>query len=116
MPCRIEVRTPPCGGVQETLAVAAEPTDTVAALKKRLASMREADGWSAGEMNLILQGRFLDDAQTIVESGIGEGAFLVVTGVRARPNVSRDTDVGTFSAMPGEMPPGAPRSQDLVRA
>ena len=97
------------------------PADmTVAALKARLATARASDGWSA-ELNLINQGRFLDDDATLEGSGLRDGDFLVATGCVPHvlppmppdemPASEPDDDRVQYIEMPGampELPPGDP--------
>jgi len=75
----LEVRVPPPN--QESLKVQVAPDETVAGLKECIAAQRE--GWSA-EMNVILQGKFLDGELAVSECGLKDGAFVVVTGLVAR--------------------------------
>jgi molybdopterin converting factor small subunit len=79
-PFMIEARKPPPDPVTLQLEVSAE--DTVAALKGRLASQRE--DWSSEQMNVILQGKFLQDPQTMAECELKNGDFVVITGMVAR--------------------------------
>ena len=76
----VEVRTLD----RQAMRVTAEPSETVGALKQRLAQMRAADHWSSS-MNLILEGKFLDDGDTLQSCGLQDGAFVVATGVTPRP-------------------------------
>ena len=98
----IEARKPPPD--QETLRLEVSPEDSVAALKIRIATQR--DGWSANQMNIILQGAFLQDSKTVAECGLKDGDFVVITGV-----VSRDMRrpageaEGPLREMPDEMSP-----------
>ena len=98
----LEARKPPPD--QETLRLEVSPEDTVAALKTRIASQR--DGWSADQMNVILQGAFLNDPKTMTECGLKGGDFVVITGM-----VSRDMRrpageaEGPLQEMPDEMLP-----------
>ena len=79
-PFMIEARKPPPDPVTLQLVVSAE--DTVATLKGRLASQRE--DWSSEQMNVILQGKFLQDPQTMAECELKNGDFVVITGMVAR--------------------------------
>ena len=98
----IEARKPPPD--QETLRLEVSPEDSVAALKIRIATQR--DGWSANQMNIILQGAFLQDSKTMAECGLKDGDFVVITGM-----VSRDMRrpageaEGPLREMPDEMSP-----------
>ena len=98
----IEARKPPPD--QETLRLEVSPEDSVAALKTRIAMQR--DGWSADQMNVILQGAFLQDPKTMAECGLKGGDFVVITGM-----VSRDMRrpageaEGPLQEMPDEMLP-----------
>ena len=98
----IEARKPPPD--QETLRLEVSPEDSVAALKVRIATQR--DGWSADQMNVILQGAFLQDPKTMAECGLKGGDFVVITGM-----VSRDMRrpageaEGPLQEMPDEMLP-----------
>ena len=98
----IEARKPPPD--QETLRLEVSPEDSVAALKIRIATQR--DGWSANQMNIILQGAFLQDSKTVAECGLKDGDFVVITGT-----VSRDMRrpageaEGPLREMPDEMSP-----------
>lgn len=121
----LEVRTKP--GEAPTLA-ALPPTATIAELKAELAERRAADGWKADAMNLILQGRFLDDDATLEACGIRSGnSTLVVTGMVPRvlppmpaeevlrPGDPDDDRVQYVHApMPGAMP-AVPESDPMRR-
>ena len=65
----------------QRMPATAAPSDTVLALKQRLASQRSADGWCE-EMNLSWQGKFLQDDLTLGASGLRDGDFVVATGLR----------------------------------
>lgn len=98
----LEARKPPPD--QETFRLEVSPEDSVAALKTRIATQR--DGWSADQMNVILQGAFLQDPKTMAECGLKDGDFVVITGM-----VSRDMRrpageaEGPLQEMPDEMLP-----------
>ena len=98
----LEARKPPPD--QETLRLEVSPEDSVAALKIRIATQRH--GWSADQMNVILQGAFLQDPKTMAECGLKDGDFVVITGM-----VSRDMRrpageaEGPLQEMPDEMLP-----------
>ena len=79
MALRLEVRVPPPN--QETLHVEAASDESVAALKLRIAGLR--DGWTA-DLNLIRQGVFLTGEKTLAECGLADGDFVVITGMVAR--------------------------------
>ena len=98
----LEARKPPPD--QETLRLEVSPEDSVAALKTRIATQRH--GWCADQMNVILQGAFLQDPKTMAECGLKDGDFVVITGM-----VSRDMRrpageaEGPLQEMPDEMLP-----------
>eukprot|EP00964_Phaeocystis_antarctica_P002921 scaffold1541_cov67-Phaeocystis_antarctica.AAC.11 len=98
----LEARKPPPD--QETLRLEVSPEDSVVALKTRIATQRH--GWSADQMNVILQGAFLQDPKTMAECGLKDGDFVVITGM-----VSRDMRrpageaEGPLQEMPDEMLP-----------
>ena len=103
----IEARKPPPD--QETLRLEVSPEDSVAALKIRIATQR--DGWSANQMNIILQGAFLQDSKTVAECGLKDGDFVVITGMVSR-DMRRPTGEaeGPLREMPDEMSPLFPAS------
>jgi len=99
---RIEARKPPPDEVRLQLEVS--PTDTVAKVKARIASQR--DGWSAEQMNVILQGKFLQDTQTLSETGLKDRDFVVITGMVARDMRRPTAEVdGPLHEMPDEASP-----------
>ena len=77
-PLALEVRTKPG---EEPTRLDAAPELTVAGLKAELATRHTAAGWQADAMNLIVQGKFLDDSATLSECGLRDGDFLVATGM-----------------------------------
>lgn len=83
----IEVRTRP-GELPITLST--DPQGTIAALKQTLAAERE--GWDATSMNLIRQGRFLNDDKTLTECELCDGEFIVASGMVSRPMPSIQAD------------------------
>ena len=107
----LEVRKPPPD--QATLHLELTPEDTVALLKTRIAAQR--DGWSADQMNVILQGAFLPSTKTMAECGLKGGDFVVITGV-----VSRDMrrpageSEGPLQEMPDDMSPLFPAPARLA--
>lgn len=116
----IEVRTKP--GEAPTRLTELPADMTVAALKARLATARASDGWTA-DLNLINQGRFLDDDDATLEGcGLRDGDFLVATGCVPHvlppmppdemPASEPDDDRVQYTVeMPGampELPPGDP--------
>jgi hypothetical protein len=88
----VEVRTLK----RESLMLSAGAEATVLSLKQQLVTLRQADGWASDCMELILQGRYLDDATTVRSIGLKDGDFLVVTGmvpvVIQPPKIEHDDD------------------------
>ena len=78
-------------------------------IRAALKTTPQRDGWSANQMNIILQGAFLQDSKTVAECGLKDGDFVVITGM-----VSRDMRrpageaEGPLREMPDEMSPFLP--------
>mmetsp|Transcript_25886 Transcript_25886/g.51926 ORF Transcript_25886/g.51926 Transcript_25886/m.51926 type:complete len:111 (-) Transcript_25886:30-362(-) len=110
MSLTVEVRTKP-GETPITLIT--ERSMTVGQLKEQLADMRQAEGWSASSMNLIRQGRFLEDDKRLSESSVCDGDFIVATNMvprRPMPIEPADTDEAV-QAQP-EMPAAVEMTRD----
>lgn len=73
----IEVRTKP-GEAPTTIST--DPKSTVGALKRDLAQMHADKGWDASSMELIRQGKVLEDTNALETTGLSNGDFLVATG------------------------------------
>lgn len=76
-----EVRTKPG---ETPIRLSMDGKTVIRDLKKQLANMRMSQGWDASSMNLIRQGRFLDDDQHLEQCGVCEGDFIVATGMVPR--------------------------------
>ena len=72
----LEIRTKPG---EPPFIARAYADQTVANLKQNIAEQH--GGWSSSGMNLIMQGRFLDDDAPLGASGLKSGDFLVLTGM-----------------------------------
>lgn len=72
---RLEVRTKPG---EAPFQVRVPSIETVGYLKQIVAGARQ--GWATTGMNLISQGRFLDDEELVANTGLQSGDFVVVTG------------------------------------
>ena len=88
----LEIRTKPS---EPPILITASAGETVLQLKQRLANGRE--GWAVAGMNLIRQGRFLDDVALLGDCGLRSGEFVVLTGqlpviIQPPPDLDPDTD------------------------
>ena len=72
----LEIRTKPG---EPPFMASAFADQTVSELKQHIAKQKA--GWCASGMNLVMQGRFLDNDAALGASGLKSGDFLVLTGM-----------------------------------
>eukprot|EP00310_Coccolithus_braarudii_P023762 CAMPEP_0183350716 /NCGR_PEP_ID=MMETSP0164_2-20130417/20739_1 /TAXON_ID=221442 /ORGANISM="Coccolithus pelagicus ssp braarudi, Strain PLY182g" /LENGTH=133 /DNA_ID=CAMNT_0025522693 /DNA_START=8 /DNA_END=409 /DNA_ORIENTATION=- len=121
-PLLLEVRTLPKDDTAgASLAVEVPADELVGAFKRRVCRLHSAEGWDAVNMNIILQGRFLADEQTLADCGVHHGDFLVATGMLPyQASSAAHSFVPSLQQSVGDSPrllhEGTPVAQELERA
>eukprot|EP01116_Phalansterium_solitarium_P015617 TRINITY_DN3468_c0_g1_i1.p1 TRINITY_DN3468_c0_g1~~TRINITY_DN3468_c0_g1_i1.p1 ORF type:complete len:371 (-),score=92.77 TRINITY_DN3468_c0_g1_i1:526-1638(-) len=102
---------------QETFDIQAEPTETVAQIKKNVENLKGAAEYLADWQKLIYAGKVLDDSQTIGSYNIKETDFLVimVKKTAAKPAAAAPTPAPTPAPAPAAVAaPEAPKPAEAA--
>ncbi|KIW38549.1 UV excision repair protein Rad23 [Exophiala oligosperma] len=105
---------------QQKFTIDAEPTDTIAEVKEKVAAEK---GWDASSQKLIYSGKVLADANTVESYKIEEKGFIVCmvskpkAAPAAKPAPPSTPAASTSSSTPAAPPaPAAPASQPAAAA
>lgn len=90
----------------EAFDVDVEPSETVEALKAKVAAMRP--DVATGVLKLVFSGKVLQDSATLGDSGLKEGDFLVVMAAKPKAGEAAPAPAAAPAAAPVPAPAPAP--------